>query len=262
MNILRSLRSRVSLGMAVLVTLVLLIAVSATRAVRSISQAVEVETAALLAGTEAGSGLVGAVLNEIRAAEQYLLDPSVELQREFIASGDSAYAYQQTFRQLSGLSTQDRYITNKIADEQSSIEVSYALAHALADLGRDAEARRHADQARAPADTLVADVRALSRSQSSRALIRIQKLRERGGQPRAQRLGALRAGPHPRAWPPRSTPSARWTSRSGGWSARPNGSAAATSARSPWARCRPSSAGSPRRWTRWRRGSARWSGSW
>ena len=163
MNPLKSLRSRVSLGMTVLVTLVLLIAVSATRAVRSISQAVETETTALLAGTEAGSGLVGAILNEIRSAEQYLLDPSVTLQQEFIASGDSAYAYQQTFRQLSGLSTQDRYITNKIAEEQAAIEVAYAMAHALADLGRDAEARRFANAAREPADTLVADVRALDR---------------------------------------------------------------------------------------------------
>ena len=67
MTVLKSLRSRVSLGMTVLVTLVLLIAVSATRAVRSISQAVETETTALLAGTEAGSGLVGAILNEIRS---------------------------------------------------------------------------------------------------------------------------------------------------------------------------------------------------
>jgi len=181
-NPLASLRSRISLGMTVLVTLVLLIAVSATRAVRSISRAVESETTALLAGTEAGSGLVGAVLNEIRSAEQYLLDPSPELQREFIASGDSAYAYQQTIRQLSGLSTQDRYITNKIADEQAVIEVSYAMAHALADLGRDTEARLYADQARAPADTLVADVRALSRSQSARAMIRIQALKDDSGQ--------------------------------------------------------------------------------
>jgi hypothetical protein len=238
--------------MAVLVTLVLLIAVSATRAVRSISRAVDTETGALLAGTEAGSGLVGAVLNEIRSAEQYLLDPSVDLQREFIASGDSAYAYQQTFRQLTGLSTQDRYITNKIADEQSTIEVSYALAHALADLGRDAEARRHADQARAPADTLVADVRALSRSQSARALIRIQALQQEASR-RERNVWALFALARPR-----STPCAPWTCRFGGSWGRPSDSAAATSAPSRWARCRPSSAGSPARWMRWRRGSARW----
>ncbi len=181
MNPLRSLRSRISLGMTVLITLVLLIALSATRAVRSVSRAVETETTALLAGTEAGSGLVGAILNEIRSAEQYLLDPSLELQREFIASGDSAYGYQQSIRQLAGLSTQDRYITNKIADEQAVIEVSYAMAHALADLGRDAEARQFADLARAPADTLVADVRALSRSQSARAMIRLQALRTEAG---------------------------------------------------------------------------------
>lgn len=181
MNPLKSLRSRVSLGMVVLITLVLLLALSATRAVRSISRSVEVETGALLAGTEAGSGLVGAVLNEIRSAEQYLLEPSPELQRTFVASGDTAYGYQRSFRQLAGLSTQDRYIINKIADEQAVIEVSYALAHALADLGRDAEARRYANLARSPADTLVADVRALSRSQSSRAMIRIQALQAEAG---------------------------------------------------------------------------------
>jgi len=181
MNPLRSLRSRVGLGMVVLITLVLLLALSATRAVRSISRSVETETGALLAGTEAGSGLVGAILNEIRSAEQYLLEPSPAVQRTFIASGDTAYAFQRTFGQLGGLSTQDRYIINKIAEEQASIEVSYALAHALADLGRDAEARGYANRARSPADTLVADVRALSRSQSSRALLRMQALQQEAG---------------------------------------------------------------------------------
>jgi hypothetical protein len=63
-------------------------------------------------------------------------------------------------------------VINKIATEQAEIEVAYALAHALADLGRDAEARVRADRARAPADTLVADVRALTRAQSVRAIAR------------------------------------------------------------------------------------------
>jgi methyl-accepting chemotaxis protein len=178
MNPLRSLRSRVIVGMVILITLVLLIALSATSAVRSLSRTVVEETNVLLAGADAGNGLVGSVLNEIRSAEQYLLDPSPRLQREFIASGDSAYAYQHTFRQLGGLSTQDRYVINKIATEQAEIEVAYALAHALADLGRDAEARVRADRARAPADTLVADVRALTRAQSVRAIARSEALRD------------------------------------------------------------------------------------
>ena len=155
-----------------------------------------------------------------------------------------------------GLSTQDRYITNKIAEEQATIEVSYSMAHALADLGRDAEARRFANAARAPADTLVADVRALSRSQSARALIRIQALprtRPAAGSATSGRSSAWRSFS---AWRPRSTPSAPWTVRSAGWWAPPNGSAPATFGRSCSAKCRRSWDDWPAPWMRWRPGFA------
>ena len=43
------------------------------------------------------------------------------------------------------------------------------MAHALTDLGRADEARRMADRARGPSDTLLGDVRALSLAQTNRA---------------------------------------------------------------------------------------------
>jgi hypothetical protein len=55
MNPLRSLRSRVIVGMVILITLVLLIALSATSAVRSLSRTVVEETNVLLAGADAAT---------------------------------------------------------------------------------------------------------------------------------------------------------------------------------------------------------------
>ena len=51
------------------------------------------------------------------------------------------------------------------------------MAHALTDLGRPDEARRVADRARAPSDTLLGDVRALSLAQTIRSMARAADLR-------------------------------------------------------------------------------------
>ncbi len=94
-----------------------------------------------------------------------------------IEEGDSAYAFQRRYRGLKSLTTSDRYIVNQIADNQAKIEVAYAMAHALTDLNRVDEARRYADLARSPSDTLLGDVRALSLAQTSRSMARAGDLR-------------------------------------------------------------------------------------
>ena len=86
---------------------------------------------------------------------------------------------------LKALTTSDRYIVNKIAANQAQIEVAYATAHALADLGRPDEARRQAEQARAPADTLLGDVRALALAQNNRSMARANELRREAGRRRS-----------------------------------------------------------------------------
>jgi Methyl-accepting chemotaxis protein len=63
--------------------------------------------------------------------------------------------------------------------------VAYATAHALADLGRPADARTAADRARGPSDTLVADVRTLSLGQAARARARAAELRRNAAQRRS-----------------------------------------------------------------------------
>src|ERR687896_2582219 len=112
--------------------------------------------------TDLGNGLISSVAAEIRSAEQYLVRPAEALRLNVLEEGDSAYAFQRRYRGLASLTTADRYIVNQVADNQAQIEVAYAMAHALTDLDRPDQARRYAELARSPSDTLLRDVRALS----------------------------------------------------------------------------------------------------
>ena len=182
---LRSLRSRVIGGMTFLIALVFAIALLGVNSISSLDESVDRELSVLLESTDLSNGLIASLGSEIRSAEQYLLLRSPDLKQRFIEDGDSAYVYQRRFRTLTALTTSDRYIVNKIAANQAAIEVSYATSHAFADLGRMDEARRHAELARSPADTLLGDVRALVLAQNNRSLSRANELRRNAGHRRS-----------------------------------------------------------------------------
>jgi len=184
MTLLRSLRQRVIAGMVLLIALVFAIALLGVNSIRALDSSVKQELSLLLEGTDLGNGLVSSVASEIRSAEQYLVRPDERLRSTTIEEGDSAYAYQRRYRALSSLTTADRYIVNKIDANQAQIEVAYGLAHALTDVGRADEARRMADRARAPSDTLLGDVRALGLAQTTRSVARAGDLRRQADEAR------------------------------------------------------------------------------
>jgi len=182
---LRSLRAKVIATMSLLIALVLVIAIIGVNSIHSLDRSVDRELGLLLSGTQLSNGLVSTATSEIRSAEQYLVRPAGDLRLEFIASGDSAYALQRRYRDVGELTTADRVTLNRIATSQAEAEVAYATAHALADLGRPADARTAADRARGPSDTLVADVRTLSLGQAARARARAAELRRNAAQRRS-----------------------------------------------------------------------------
>ena len=185
MKIARSLRSRVVGGMALLLALVFGLALLGVTSIRSLDQTVDQELTLLLESTDLSNGLIASLSAEVRAAEQYLMVPSEKARRRFLDEGDSAYTYQRRYRTLRALTTSDRYIVNKIAGNQAELEVAYATAHALADLGRIEEAKRYAERARAPSDTLLGDVRALALAQTNRSLVRATDIRREAQQRRS-----------------------------------------------------------------------------
>jgi methyl-accepting chemotaxis protein len=180
----QSLRSRVVGGMALLIGLVFVIALLGVNSIRALDQSVERELTLLMESTDLGSGLISSVATEVRSAEQYLVRPRQQLRTQVLEQGDSAYAFQRRYRGLTSLTTADRYIVNQVADNQAKIEVAYAMAHALTDLGRPDEARYYAELARSPSDTLLRDVRALSLAQTSRSMGRAADLGRQADQRR------------------------------------------------------------------------------
>jgi methyl-accepting chemotaxis protein len=175
----KGLTNRISIAMFTLLALVILVAWIAFSAIQSVGRSANNELTSLAQQTDVGGALVASVIGEIRAAQQYLLTPSDELKAEFIANGDSAYAAQRRFRDLRSLTNDERVTLNRIATRQAEIEVDYALAHALADVGRPDAALAQARAAHAPADSLVAMVRGLTSAQASEALIRADGLNQR-----------------------------------------------------------------------------------
>ncbi|HEX5387068.1 MAG TPA: methyl-accepting chemotaxis protein [Gemmatimonadales bacterium] len=186
MTVLGSLARRIGAGMSVLIALVFALAVLAVGAIRSLDRSVSEELALLLRTTSLSSALVNSLTAEIRGAEEYLDLPSPEQRFEFVRQGDSAYAYQRSYRDLPSLTTSDRYILNRVGALQARLEVTYARAHALTDLGRTEEARALAGTARPMADTLVGDVTALTLAQTNRSMARAAEL-----EGSASRRGAL-----------------------------------------------------------------------
>ncbi|HEU4681547.1 MAG TPA: methyl-accepting chemotaxis protein, partial [Gemmatimonadales bacterium] len=185
MKLLRSLRSRVISGMALLILLVFAIALLGVNSITSLDRSVDQELSLVLESTDLSNGLIASLGGEVRSAEEYVMRRTATARRQFVEDGDSAYVYQRRYRTMKALTTSDRYIVNKIAANQAQIEVTYAMAHALADLGKLGEARLRADQARAPADTLLGDVRALALAQTNRSLARANELRREAGRQRS-----------------------------------------------------------------------------
>jgi methyl-accepting chemotaxis protein len=175
-----SVAKRIGWGMAGLVFLVFWLAFLAVGTIRTLDRSVDQELGLLLQTSNLSTGLVGSVTTEVRAAEQYLDRPAPRVKREFVRSGDSAYSFQRRYRDLPSLTTSDRYILNRIGATQARLEVAYAQSHALVDLGRRDDARALAIQARPAADTLIADVNALTLAQTTRSMARAADLKEQG----------------------------------------------------------------------------------
>ena len=162
-----SLRRLNAAAMICAVALVLGIASLGVFSLGVVTRQTATDIRALEEGTGYGNALVSVVLGEIRAAGQYLLTPNPAAKAEFLANGDSAYALQERLRGLPHLDREDRRLLNQIAATQADLEVTYATAHALADLGRADQAQLHSVRAGSGTDSLIAAVQQLSRQQTS-----------------------------------------------------------------------------------------------
>src|SRR2546425_3853225 len=146
-----TIRARILIGLALLLAGLIATAIAGAATLRQMRYAIETELDALRTSTEVGSGLVTSVLEEIRAAEQYLGSPGDDPRREFQAAAEEAFQHQRRLDALGGLPVEDRLHVNRVKQVPAAIQTEYSIAHALRDLGRDQEAAARAAGVRAPA---------------------------------------------------------------------------------------------------------------
>ncbi|HET9514922.1 MAG TPA: methyl-accepting chemotaxis protein [Gemmatimonadales bacterium] len=182
MKLLGSLRRRLMAGLVLLGLLFLAIVVAGIGSLRAANRTIAQELVLVAASSDLGTDLVGSVADQVRTGESYLNNPSPELAAEFLRLGDSTHAYRRRFRVLPGLTAEDQSALNRVEASQAQMEVAYSEAHALRDLGRVDSALARARTARAPAEALIADVRALTGRQQSRVSQQIASLRQRARQ--------------------------------------------------------------------------------
>jgi methyl-accepting chemotaxis protein len=171
-----TIRWRIILGLSGLLAGLVIAALVGVTSLRTLRAALAAEITHLREASEVGNGLVTAVFDEIRAAEQYLSDRGQGVGDQFQAAVDSAFDYQKQLEGLAGMTEADRITVNRIKQLQSDIHVDYSLAHADLDLGRTQQAQALAVGVRPQVTELTRLVRDLSARQSDKAGVVGQRL--------------------------------------------------------------------------------------
>ncbi len=167
-RIVGTLQARIAIGEGTLVVGLAIVALIGIGALRTVGDTVTRELGALSRVSEVTNGLVVALFDEMRSAEQYLTDGSPAARAAFEAAGATAYDFQSELRGLPELTEADRLLATRLAALQAEVEVWFSLAHAEADLGRRQAAVATASEARDPSAELLRLVRDFSAVQRAR----------------------------------------------------------------------------------------------
>jgi len=102
MRSLDTIRWRIILGLSGLLAGLVIASVVGVTSLATLRRSLGEEIARLRESSEVGNGLVTAVFDEIRAAEQYLGERGQQANDRFQAAVDSAFSYQKTARRPPG----------------------------------------------------------------------------------------------------------------------------------------------------------------
>ncbi len=176
MTSLDTIRWRIILGLSGLLAGLVIASLVGVTSLGTLRSSLATEIGRVRESSEVGNGLVTAVFDEIRAAEQYLGERGQQTSNQFQAAVDSAFSYQKRLDGLAGLTEAERITVSRIKQLQSAIHVDYSLAHADLDLGRPREAQALSVGVRPQVTEVTRLVRDLSTRQSEKAGVVGQRL--------------------------------------------------------------------------------------
>lgn len=174
-----SLRGRLAATMALLLSLVLVLAIVSATAVARLDRDASTAISDLVRGEALTNSLTVGISEQVRLADRMVTGPDSATERALSAVTDSTHQILRLMRLLRGLGPEDQAQLNQIGTTQAGMEVARATALAWQALGRADLAALARTGASGQTETMLAEVRRMTAAQASRALESAERLRIR-----------------------------------------------------------------------------------
>lgn len=163
-----TIRGRLWLGFGVLVALLVVAGAVARRSFTAMATTINESLAEVQAEARLASTLSANATKTIEAGARYLETRDTAAQDAFRKFGWTAHNVQREMNDRPGQTAAEVATVAAIDNKLSAMEVDYAVAHRLADLGRMDDARKVAAQARAPIDDMLNGIDRLGKLKADR----------------------------------------------------------------------------------------------
>ena len=163
-----TLKGRLVLGAAALLTLIGAATWIGYATVETLSDVIAERLESVRGSATIGSELETLLLTQIEAAEGYVQDGDRSDAERFADLGREAHQMTRKYKQLGNITTSEQAQIVALEELHARMEVDFALAHALRDLGRTGEAAARADSAARATRSLQTAIRNISDEQTEK----------------------------------------------------------------------------------------------
>ena len=166
-----TIRGRLVGGFGLLVLLLLVAGVMARSSMESLSWSIAESLGDVQSEARLVSALSADVAQTLSSGGRYIETRDSASQNAFRSYGWAAHQAQRRLNELPNRATEEVATAAAIDARLSALESRYALAHRLADLGRDAEAHAEATRAQASVNDLLSQIDRLGQLQASKVAL-------------------------------------------------------------------------------------------
>jgi methyl-accepting chemotaxis protein len=182
MERLNSIRARLLIGFGLLVAVLVVAAVLARSSMGSLSEAIGETLSGVQAESRLSAQLSSGVVQTLEAGRRYVATRDSRALEMFRSSGWNAHAAQRALNARRNQSAEEVSLLARIDGQLSAIEVRYALAHRLADLGRMSEALAQEEAARSGVPELLQSIQDYGQLKAQHVATATERLSDETGQ--------------------------------------------------------------------------------
>lgn len=157
----RSIRIRLFVGFGLLVGLVVATGLFGRGSIGRLADEITSSLGSVQRDSRLAARLSASVAQSLSAADLYIVEPTPEARERFAQHSWEAHATKREMNRANTHGAEEAAIIAAVDAKFSAVEIDYALAHRLTDLGRRDAAQAAANRARNRVDALLSDVRAL-----------------------------------------------------------------------------------------------------